>query len=137
MKTKLVMTFGTFDLFHEGHKHYLKESKALGDKLIVVIARDKTVNEVKNFYPNQNEQIRLQNVQNSHIPDLVILGSLDDKFQVLKEHKPDIIALGYDQKAFTENLNNFIIDNDLSTKIVRITSFHPDKYKSSIIKKSL
>ena len=131
------MTFGTFDLFHQGHEHYLNQSKALGDELVVVIARDQTVEQIKNFTPHQNEQIRHKNVQDTQIANLVVLGNLEDKFQVLREHKPDIIALGYDQVAFTENLNNFIIDNDLSTKIIRISSFHPDKYKSSIIKKSL
>ena len=40
------MAFGTFDLLHPGHEHFLKQAKRYGD-LIVVIARDNTVLKVK------------------------------------------------------------------------------------------
>ncbi|HLC71304.1 MAG TPA: adenylyltransferase/cytidyltransferase family protein, partial [Candidatus Nanoarchaeia archaeon] len=37
---KTVMCFGTFDILHPGHLHYLQQAKKYGDYLMVVIARD-------------------------------------------------------------------------------------------------
>ena len=39
---KLVMCAGTFDIVHPGHLYFFSEAKKLGDKLIVVVARDET-----------------------------------------------------------------------------------------------
>ena len=44
-----IMTFGTFDIFHLGHKSFLKQAREFGNYLIVVIARDKTVKNIKGF----------------------------------------------------------------------------------------
>ena len=46
-QNKTVLTFGTFDIFHPGHLHYLKEAKKHGNCLIVIIARDTTVQRIK------------------------------------------------------------------------------------------
>jgi FAD synthetase len=46
-KKRVVMTFGTFDLLHPGHLHYLSEAKKLGDYLITIVARDATVERLK------------------------------------------------------------------------------------------
>jgi len=37
---KIVITYGTFDLFHVGHIRLLKRLRALGDQLIVGISSD-------------------------------------------------------------------------------------------------
>jgi len=47
MKKKVVMTFGTFDMFHPGHRYYLSEARKYGDILIVVVALDATVERLK------------------------------------------------------------------------------------------
>ncbi len=39
----MVMCFGTFDIFHPGHAHYLRESAKLASSMIIVIARDHRV----------------------------------------------------------------------------------------------
>lgn len=129
------MTFGTFDLFHKGHEFYLKQSQKLGDKLIVIIARDTTVKEIKKFRPADNEQTRLNNVKKTNIAHQVILGNKTNKMKVITDYKPDIIALGYDQTAFIQELEQFIKNSNLNILIVRIPSFKPEQYKSSIIKK--
>ncbi len=101
-KTK-VMAAGTFDLLHLGHLHYLQEAKELGDELVVVIACDKTVREHKHE-PLMDEEVRREMVEALKPVDKAIVGSEDDKFDTVEEVKPDIIALGYDQRHAEENL---------------------------------
>lgn len=59
---KLVMTFGTFDMFHPGHVYYLSEARKLGDELITIIARDVTVSKIKGRLPREKENVRLEKV---------------------------------------------------------------------------
>ena len=96
------MCFGTVDLLHEGHKFYLNEAKKLGDYLVVVVARDETVEAVKKQPPLNNEKVRVHNLQQLRIADKVILGNTGDKLKVVEDEKPAVIALGYDQTFFTD-----------------------------------
>ncbi|BCB95674.1 FAD synthase [Dissulfurispira thermophila] len=127
MKKKVVCA-GTFDHLHKGHIDFLKQAKSLGDELIVIVARDETVKRIKGFLPTHNERLRRNNVEDTGIPDMVVLGNLDtDLFQILEEIKPDVVALGYDQRVSEEE----IIKRFPDCKVVRLSSFHPEKYKSS------
>lgn len=134
---KKVMVFGTFDFLHEGHIYLLQEAKRHGDFLIVVLARDETVKKVKNFYPTNNEKQRLKEIQNLGFVDKVVLGEIENKYKVIEKYRPDIIALGYDQFVFTYKIPKILIDFKLNTEIIRIDSFKPDIFKSSIIKAKL
>ena len=125
---KKVMVLGTFDLLHPGHVHMLKEAKQYGDHLVVVVSRDQTVWEVKAHKPRHNETVRLQNLEQLGIADTVRLGHLDDKHQVIREEKPDVIALGYDQKFFIDTLEDALEDH---VQIVRLSPYRPEVYKSS------
>jgi FAD synthetase len=131
---KIVMVFGTFDVFHAGHDHFLKHAKILGDYLIVVVARDNTVKNVKSEYPKHNEKTRIQIIKDSGLADKVLLGEKIDKYKLIKKYKPNIIALGYDQFVFTYKLNKMIIDEGMNTEIIRLESYRPDIYKSTLIK---
>lgn len=128
-----VMVFGTFDIIHPGHLYLFSEAKKLGETLTVIVARDQTVLEVKGRAVQNNENTRLKNIENLHIADKVILGNLSDKYQVIREEKPDIIALGYDQRAFVDSLNETL---DSKTKIVRLKPFKEEIYKSSKLRTS-
>lgn len=122
--------FGTFDILHPGHEFLLREAGRLGDNLVVLVARDKTVHEVKRHQPKNNEKTRVKNIEKLMLADKVILGREgEDKYAVIHEEEPDIIALGYDQKFFIENLKKVFPD----VTIVRIKSFKPDIYHSSLL----
>lgn len=128
------MAFGTFDFFHDGHHHFLTQAKELGDFLIVVVARDKTVRQIKGENPSNNEQRRLKTVRSKNVADKVILGYHKDKHKVIRKYRPDIIALGYDQYAFTQTLKKTLIDLKMDTVIHRMEAHFPQVYKSSIIR---
>ena len=131
---KKVMVFGTFDVLHQGHLNFFEQAKKYGDYLIVVVARDATVQEVKKHKTTYTEQQRLLAVQNVPIVDLAVLGNTEDKYKIIEEHNPDIICLGYDQKAFTEKLQGELIKRKVSAKIIRLQSYKEDVFKSSKIK---
>ncbi len=134
---KIVMAFGTFDFFHAGHADYLRQAKALGEQLIVVVARDETVKKVKGFASGMNEKKRLRDVAACPHVDKAVLGYPDDKYYVIKKHRPNILALGYDQFAFTYGLEKFFIQENLDIEIIRLDAFEPQTFKSSIIRQTL
>lgn len=131
---KIVMVFGTFDVFHAGHEHFLMQARALGDYLIAVVARDNTVKNVKSEYPQNPEKKRASTVRETGIADKVVLGYNDDKYRVIKKFKPNVIALGYDQFVFTYKLNKMIIDESMDTEIIRLDPYKPGIYKSTLLK---
>jgi len=132
-----IMTFGTFDIFHLGHKSFLKQAKEFGNYLIVVVARDKTVKNIKKRLPQNNECDRSQVIMKSNLADKIVLGSLTDKYVVINKYQPKIICLGYDQKVNLKELKEKLIEFDLcGTKLVRLDSFHPEKYKSSKLREN-
>ena len=129
---KTVMVFGTFDIFHKGHENFLKQAKKYGDYLIVVVARDETVKETKKQDTRNRETKRVRILRNSKIAEKVVLGSLGDKYAVIKKYKPDVICLGYDQKFFVEKLKSKLKEFGLKcTKIKRLEPYKPSVYKSS------
>ena len=132
-----VLVFGSFDLLHEGHKHFFNEAKKLGDSLHVVVARDSSIKSLKGHESKFNEDERVEHIKKLEIVDEVRLGYEGDKWKVIEEIKPDIIALGYDQDSYTEGLEKGMLDRNLKVKIVRLGSYIPEKYKSSLIKKSI
>lgn len=129
---KTVMVFGTYDIFHQGHKNFFKQAKKYGDFLIVVIARDKTVLAVKNKLPRNREEVRLRVVAESGLADSVVLGNLRNKYAAIRKYRPDAICLGYDQGPFTEQLAEKLKTLNLAkTRIYRLKPYKPEIYKSS------
>ena len=125
---KKVICAGTFDHLHPGHVDFFKQAKSMGDELVVIVARDETVKRIKGFLPTHSEALRKENVEKTGVPDTVVMGNLDtDIFQILDELKPDVIALGYDQRVSENEVRKRFPD----CRIERLTSFQPDKYKSS------
>jgi len=106
----------------------LKEAKEYGDYLVTIVARDEVVCNTKGKKPRNDEKTRLKNIKKLNIADKVRLGNLYDKYKVIAEEKPDIIALGYDQRAFIDNLADAIEDH---VEIVRLSPYKPEVYKSS------
>ena len=133
---KKVMCFGTFDILHKGHEYYLNEAKKLGDYLVVVVALDETVADVKHHTAKHNQNVRVKNLQQLNIADKVILGNVGDKLKVVEEEKPDVLCFGYDQKAFTDHAKEKLQQRGLTVEVVRLNSYHPDKYKSSFLRRA-
>jgi FAD synthetase len=130
---KKVMAFGSFDILHKGHEHYLKEAKGYGDYLIAVVARDNNILRFKARNPKHDENYRLKQVEKLSFVDEAVLGHEYDIFRVLEDYKPDVICLGYDQKA--EKLREELEKRNLKAEIVRAKPYKEDVFKSSKLKK--
>ena len=130
---KIVMCFGTFDLLHLGHLHYLKQAKKQGDYLIVVLARDKTKKDQEK--PTLfSEKERLELIQSLRIVDKAVLGNQGNHFKIIKEFNPGVICLGYDHKISESELQEKLSALGLRPKIKRISSYRPNQQKSSLLK---
>ncbi len=120
---KRVMVGGVFNILHKGHVFFLKKAKSLGDFLIVIIASDKTVLRNKKpliFSAEERKQI----IETLNFVDSVRIGyeinNVSDYLKIIKNEKPDIIALGYDQKINEKDLKEMIKNAGLDCDVVRI-----------------
>ena len=117
-----VMATGTFDILHMGHIYFLKEAKKLGDRLVVVVACDKTVRRLKHE-PVTSEQMRLNLVKELRMVDDAVLGKEDDMFEVVEQINPDVIALGYDQIHDRKTLQKKLNERNIASKIMRLPKY--------------
>jgi len=120
-----VLAAGVFDFFHPGHQAYLRQARALGSKLVVIIARDASVLRIKGFMPTHDEQTRAAAVRAAGIADTVWLGDKNNFMHSIARAAPQIIALGYDQR-----LPN--IPLPAAIQIVRLAAEQPERFKSSL-----
>lgn len=133
------MATGTFDIIHPGHGYYLEESKKLGGKdakLVVVVARDKTVRSRKRV-PIVDEKQRLEVVKMIKPVDEAYLGSTTDMFKIVEKIKPDIISIGPDQSFDLEKLRKELKERNLTSKVMKVEGYKRSTLDSSckIIKK--
>jgi len=134
-ETKVVLASGAFDVLHYGHVYYLANAKKAGGedaRLVVVVARDKTVERLKGAKPVFSEDQRRALVEALKVVDEAILGYEDmDMLKVIEKVKPDIVALGYDEERIEEKLRRILAERNLNVKIVRVSKFEEKELASS------
>lgn len=114
-----VMTQGVFDILHLGHLHYFQAARALGDELVVIIARDETVSRNKHA-PVFGEDARREMVEALAPVDYAVLGHKGDFYRVVEELAPDIICIGYDQPYKEDAIEAECARRGLTVKVVRL-----------------
>lgn len=134
-KRKIVLASGTFDLLHYGHVYHLTNAKKAGGegaKLVVVVSRDSTVEKLKGSKPIIPEDQRRALVEALKVVDEAIVGYEDmDMLRVIDKVKPDVIALGYDEKNTEDILRRHVAQRGLKVRIVRIGKFKETELNSS------
>ncbi len=130
---KRVMCFGTFDILHLGHLSYFEQAKKHGQHLTVVIARDETKRrQRKNILFSEEERLKL--VKNLKIVDEAILGNASDHFKVIKEIKPDVLCLGYDQAISEQAVKEKLRYLGIKAEVIRLKPYQEKKQKSSLLR---
>lgn len=127
-KETVVITYGTFDLFHVGHVQLLKRAKALGDRLIVAISKDEfNASKGKSAYSSYEDRKTI--VEACKFVDLVIPEqNWEQKRTDIIEHSVDIFVMGDDWTGKFDFLSELCA--------VRYLSRTPD-ISSSLIKEHL
>lgn len=92
---KIVLTSGTFDLFHVGHAQYLEKAKALGDLLIIGVDSDEKVKERKGPHrPIVPEHERVLILSHCRHADVITLKQASDpKNHLIKLVQPDVLVV--------------------------------------------
>ena len=134
-KKKLVLASGTFDLLHFGHVKYLEEAKRAGGKnaeLIVIVARDSTVEKRKGKKPVMPEDQRRSLVESLKVVDEAILGFEDFSIdKVIEKINPDVIAVGHDQDGIERELRKAIAEKKFNVQVAKIGRFGKKELNSS------
>lgn len=131
------MVFGTFDMIHAGHEDFFRQARSLAPNphLIVSVARDSATARIKGVRPRKHEDERLALVAAHPLVDSATIGDEIGYMEHIRANTPDIIALGYDQNGeYVENLKRDLKEDKLSIKVVRLTAFQPDRFKTSMLR---
>jgi FAD synthetase len=139
-KRVTVLATGAFDILHSGHIRFLEESRTRGGpkaRLVVVVARDKTVRQRKGRNPILPEEERLKIVSSLRMVDRAILGHERlDLLGILEEENPDLVAIGHDQNQIGAAVMKVILKAKLPIRVIRIPEFGPARLNSSTKVKS-
>ena len=136
-KSARIMVFGTFDGLHRGHLDFFKQAKNFTENsfLIVSIARDKNVIKIKGKFPRLSERERLSLVKKCVLVNKVVLAGKEKYLGHILKERPDVIALGYDQKAYVKELKNDFKRKGILIKIIRLKPYKEHIYKNHLIHK--
>jgi FAD synthetase len=142
MSGKRVLAAGKFDILHLGHLAYLEQAKEVAGQegeLIVVIALDKTIEKERGAPPVFPEEQRRKLVESLDVVDQAVLGyDTSDHSIIVTDVRPDIIALGYDQKTDIQSLERKFQEKNMTTQIVRLEQRKADGlYSSTLIRERI
>lgn len=105
---KTVITYGTFDLFHQGHYNILKRAKELGDYLIVGVTGETYDAERGKLSVQDSLATRIENVRKTGFADKIIVEEyLGQKIPDIIKYHVDIFAIGSDWKGKFDHIGKY------------------------------
>ena len=105
---KKVITYGTFDLFHQGHYNLLKRAKELGDWLIVGVTTDNFDLARGKMNTCDNMMDRIEAVRNTGLADQIIIEEYKgQKIDDIQKYGVDIFAIGSDWTGYFDYLKEY------------------------------
>jgi FAD synthetase len=140
-----VFVGGTFDGLHSGHLYLLDFARAQGVKLArrshrpgvrlsAVVARDESVLRIKGRPPHHLQEERKRLLASLRGVDEVIIGVPNDFIRSVRRVDPDLIVLGYDQKASWEGA---LRAAGIQAMLVRCPAYESRRLKSSKLREDL
>lgn len=105
---KKVITYGTYDLLHQGHINLLRRAKELGDYLIVGVTSDSFDHGRGKLNVRNNVLERVEAVRRTGYADEIIIEDyLGQKIDDIQKYDVDIFAIGSDWKGKFDYLNEY------------------------------
>ncbi len=105
---KKVITYGTYDLLHQGHINLLKRAKALGDYLIVGVTTDNFDYQRGKLNVRNNVMERIKSIEQTGLADQIIIEEyFGQKIDDILKYEVDIFAIGSDWQGKFDYLNEY------------------------------
>lgn len=103
-----VITYGTYDLLHQGHINLLRRAKELGDYLIVGVTNDNFDRNRGKLNVRNNVLERVEAVKATGLADQIIIEDyVGQKIDDVQKYSVDIFAIGSDWEGKFDYLNEF------------------------------
>jgi D-beta-D-heptose 7-phosphate kinase/D-beta-D-heptose 1-phosphate adenosyltransferase len=128
MDCKLVFTNGCFDILHVGHLELLRKAKTFGDKLVVAVNSDESIQRLKgDGRPINCLEDRMEMLASLEFVDFVVSFEEDTPYNLIQEIMPEVLVKGKDW-------NGNVVGSDL-VKQVEIVEMIPGRSTTKIIEK--
>ena len=116
---EVVFTNGCFDIIHKGHIEVLARSADLGDKLIIGLNSDQSIQKLKGEdRPIIDEQARAILLASLEFVDAVVIFSEDTPLKLISALLPDVLAKGGDYEIETIVGHEIVQQNGGKVKLV-------------------
>lgn len=105
MASKVVITFGTFDVFHVGHLRLLERARSCGENLVVGVSTDQLNIEKKGRPPVYDQVERMEIISALRCVDEVFYEeSLEQKREYIMAHGASVLVMGDDWQGKFDSL---------------------------------
>lgn len=107
-RKRIVITYGTFDVLHQGHINLLRRAKELGDWLIVGVTTDNFDLERGKLNTRDSVMKRVQAVKDTGYADEVIIEEYKgQKIDDIRKYNVDVFAIGSDWEGYFDYLKEY------------------------------
>lgn len=132
------MVFGVFDGVSESDRHVFAEALEFGEEVIAVVARDEVVLESHGRIPERLFEERKELVSYESEVSLVVEGDEEfGSYDVIREHKPDLILLGYDQDETERDIMIWAEEQGDPVIIQRASMYAPEVFTADMLESEL
>lgn len=103
-----VITYGTYDLLHEGHIRLLERAKALGDYLIVGVTSDDFDRSRGKINVKQSLTKRIEGIKKTGLADEIIVEEYEgQKIDDIQKYGVSIFTVGSDWEGYFDYLKEY------------------------------